>query len=159
VSELGYVDMFADMFSALEEGRQPEETFYDGYVVNAVMDACYRSAQERTWVPVDLEWRHGSTPRISVEPEIYDGHTVIKSEVLPDGRRKLILKDKDSGEFVDRVVNAGPRTRGTGRGCPPAPPGTPPDPGGSAEPRSGGPIRGRRPARPTTCAGRRRCRP
>ncbi|HLU53250.1 MAG TPA: Gfo/Idh/MocA family oxidoreductase [Acidimicrobiia bacterium] len=106
VSELGYVDMFADMFSALEEGRQPEETFYDGYVVNAVMDACYRSAQERTWVPVDLEWRHGSTPRISVEPEIYDGHTVIKSEVLPDGRRKLILKDKDSGEFVDRVVNA-----------------------------------------------------
>jgi hypothetical protein len=29
---------------------------------------------------------------------------VIKSEVLPDGRRKLILKDKESGDFVDRIV-------------------------------------------------------
>src|SRR5690606_840851 len=106
VSELGYVDMFADMFSAMEEGRQPTETFYDGYVVNAVMDACYRSARERTWVPVAMEWRHGATPGISVEPETYEGHTVIKAEVLPDGRRKLILKDKDTGEFVDRVVNA-----------------------------------------------------
>ena len=26
---------------------QPMETFYDGYVVNAVMDACYRSAESR----------------------------------------------------------------------------------------------------------------
>ena len=44
VSELGYVDMFTDMFDALDGGAQPRETLYDGYVVNAVMDACYRSA-------------------------------------------------------------------------------------------------------------------
>ena len=44
-AELGYVDMFTDMFNALDEGRAPRETFYDGYVVNAVMDACYRSAK------------------------------------------------------------------------------------------------------------------
>ena len=46
VSELGYVDMFTDMFDALDGGRTPRETLYDGYVVNAVMDACYRSASE-----------------------------------------------------------------------------------------------------------------
>ena len=47
VAELGYVDMFTDMFDAMEQGREPTETFYDGYVVNAVMDACYRSAARR----------------------------------------------------------------------------------------------------------------
>ncbi len=29
---------------------------------------------------------------------------MIKSEILPDGRRKLILRDKDTGDFVDRIV-------------------------------------------------------
>ena len=47
VAELGYVDMFTDMFDALDEGRAPRETFYDGYVVNAIIDACYRSAESR----------------------------------------------------------------------------------------------------------------
>jgi predicted dehydrogenase len=104
VSELGYVDMFNDMFNAMDDTRQPEETFYDGYVVNAIMDACYRSASSRTWAPIDVEWRGGTTPRISREAETYDGHIVIKSEILPDGRRKLILKETGSGDFVDRIV-------------------------------------------------------
>jgi predicted dehydrogenase len=104
VGEFGYVDMFADMFNAMDDRRVPQETFYDGYVVNAIMDTCYRSARSRTWEPVELEWRGGETPRISRTPETHDGHVVIKSEILPDGRRKLILKDKNSGEFVDRVV-------------------------------------------------------
>ena len=30
------------------QGRAPVETFYDGYVVNAVMDACFRSAASRS---------------------------------------------------------------------------------------------------------------
>jgi predicted dehydrogenase len=105
VSELGYTDMFSDMFVALEEGRPPRETFYDGYVVNAVMDACYRSARSRAWEPIELfEWRGGTTARIAKSPETYEGHTVIKREVLPDGRTKLILKDPASGDFSDRVV-------------------------------------------------------
>lgn len=104
VVELGYVDMFSDMFSAMEQGRPPQETFYDGYVVNAIMDACYRSAESKAWEPVELEWRGGSTPRIRRDAETYDGHVVIKSETLPDGRRKLILKDERSGDFVDRIV-------------------------------------------------------
>ena len=105
VSELGYVDMFSDMFDALDGGTTPRETLYDGYVVNAVMDAAYRSAGSGTWAPVDLfTWRGGSTPRIAKSPETFEGQVVIKREVLPDGRAKLILKDPASGDFTDRIV-------------------------------------------------------
>jgi predicted dehydrogenase len=104
VSELGYVDMFSDMFNAMDEGHAPMETLYDGYVVNAIMDACYRSARSRAWEPVQIDWRGGRTERISKEPEIYEGLVVIKRELLPDGRFKLILKDPRSGDFSDRVV-------------------------------------------------------
>ncbi|HYI67360.1 MAG TPA: Gfo/Idh/MocA family oxidoreductase [Candidatus Limnocylindrales bacterium] len=105
VSELGYVDMFTDMFDAMDAGRPPRETLYDGYVVNAVMDACYRSAASRSWEPVELfEWRGGVTPRIGSAPERYDGKVVVKRETLPDGREKLILKDEATGDFVDMVV-------------------------------------------------------
>jgi hypothetical protein len=68
------------------------------------MDACYRSAAARAWVPIELDWRGGTTPRIRREPERFDGHVVIKSELLPDGRRRMILKDKESGEYVDHVT-------------------------------------------------------
>jgi len=107
VSELGYVDMFSDMFNAIDEGREPRETLYDGYVVNSIMDACYRSADSKQWEPVRLEWRHGATPRITKSPEKFEGQTVIKSETLPDGRRKMILKDDKTGDYVDRVVAGG----------------------------------------------------
>ena len=108
VSELGYVDMFSDMFNALDGGGTPRETLYDGYVVNAVMDACYRSARSRAWEPVELfEWRGGVTPRIAKSPETHDGQVVIKREVLPDGREKLILKDPKTGDFTDRITAGG----------------------------------------------------
>ena len=106
VSELGYVDMFSDMFHAIETGGTPQETFYDGYVVNAIMDACYRSAKRGAWEPIDIEWRGGDTPRIATNPERFDGQVVIKRELLPDGRHKLILKDESTGDFSDRVVAA-----------------------------------------------------
>jgi predicted dehydrogenase len=104
VSELGYVDMFTDMFHAMDEGGVPQETLYDGYVVNAIMDACYRSAKSHAWEPVALDWRGGTTPRIAKAPEMFEGQVVIKREILPDGRHKLILKDPATGDFVDRVV-------------------------------------------------------
>src|SRR6188472_465639 len=91
-SELGYVDMFSDMFRAMEGGEQPRETLYDGYVVNAVMDACYRSATSGRWEAVELDWRGGATPRIASTPETFEGQTVIKREILPDGRHRLIVK-------------------------------------------------------------------
>jgi predicted dehydrogenase len=107
VVELGYVDMFSDMFRAIESGTAPQETFYDGYVVNAVMDAAYRSATAHAWAPVKLDWRGRTTPRIASSAETFEGLVVIKREVLPDGRQKLILKDPASGDFSDRVAPAG----------------------------------------------------
>lgn len=106
VSELGYVDMFTDMFRSIDEGGTPQETFYDGYVVNAIMDAAYRSGRSNRWEKVELDWRGGKTPRIASTPEMFEGQVVIKREVLPDGRHKLILKDPTSGDFTDRVVRA-----------------------------------------------------
>jgi predicted dehydrogenase len=107
VAELGYVDMFTDMFEAMEEGRPPRESFYDGYVVNAVMDACYRSAESRQWEPVELaEWRGSAVEKIGRAERRYDGLVVIKEEKMPDGRLKLILKDPSTGAFEDRVVTA-----------------------------------------------------
>ena len=109
ISELGYVDMFTDMFEAMDAGRRPMETFYDGYVVNAIIDACYRSVASRAWEPVQLEdWRGGGVARIARGRREHDGKTVIKEETMPDGRRKLILKDERSGEFADVVAEALP---------------------------------------------------
>ena len=104
VAEFGYVDMFTDMFDAMDDGREPRETMYDGYVVNAVMDACYRSASSGKWAPVELDWRGGVTERIARAARTEDGLIVIKEEHLPDGRRKLILKDPATNEFSDRVI-------------------------------------------------------
>jgi predicted dehydrogenase len=105
VAELGYVDMFTDMFNAMEEGRQPRETFYDGYVVNGVMDAAFRSAKSGRWEPVEVEWRGGSTPRISKQAATYEGKNIVKEELLPDGRRKLILSNPSDGAITDLIVS------------------------------------------------------
>jgi predicted dehydrogenase len=107
VAEFGYVDMFTEMLNALDEGRQPTETFYDGYVVNAVMDACYASSESGRWEPIALDpWRGGDTPRITPTRRQHDGKTVIKEEKMPDGRLKLILKDEATGAFSDVVTQA-----------------------------------------------------
>ena len=101
---MGYVDMFTDMFDAMDNGTTPAETFYDGYVVNAVIDACYRSATSKQWEPIDLDWRGGSTPRIRPACRTQDGLVVIKEETFPDGRRKMILRDPVSGDLSERTI-------------------------------------------------------
>ena len=63
VAELGYSDMFVDMFNAWDEGREPMETLYDGYVVNAIIDACYKSAKTKQWEPIEMEWRGSEVDR------------------------------------------------------------------------------------------------
>ena len=106
VHELGYNHMFMDMFNSIEKGKKPIEDFYDGYVVNAIMDACYKSAKTKKWEPVELkEWR-GKT---EVEPlsafvEYGQNHWLVKEELLPDGRKKVILKEKLSGEIIQIEV-------------------------------------------------------
>ncbi len=103
---LGYADMFENMFSAMDGDIEPRETFYDGYVVNCILDACYRSAESGRWEPVELDiWRGAEvTPRISVPTRELDGQVIIKKEVMPDGRTKLILKDKETGEFSEKLT-------------------------------------------------------
>jgi len=104
VHELGYTDMFTDMFDSLDESRVPRESFYDGYVVNVVMDAVYTSAKSGRWEAVQLDdWRGGTTERLTRRRREHDGKTVIKEEQMPDGRRKLILKDEATGVFSDVV--------------------------------------------------------
>ena len=106
VHELGYVHMFTDMFDALDEGRQPVETFYDGYIVNAIIDACYRSATTKRWEPIDIKrWTSAgaeaqATAGARVREERYD---VIKEERMPDGKAKVILKDRETGEIIERI--------------------------------------------------------
>ncbi|HXF60836.1 MAG TPA: Gfo/Idh/MocA family oxidoreductase [Caldilineaceae bacterium] len=105
--ELGYVDMFSDMFRALEQGVQPMETFYDGYIVNAIMDAAYRSAVSKQWEPVEIEdWRGETAAEQGQLQREYDAqHWLIKEETLPDGSTKLILKEKASGRIVQRTTS------------------------------------------------------
>jgi predicted dehydrogenase len=104
-SALGYDAMFADMLDAFEQKRSPVETFYDGYVVNAVMDACYRSIETKRWEPVVLEdWRGRTEAQDAGTHVEYDArHWLIKLERMPDGRKKIILKDKETGVISQRV--------------------------------------------------------
>jgi len=106
VGALGYTDMFLDMLNALDEGRQPMETFYDGYVVNAIMDAAYRSIESKSWEPVLLDdWRGADESDSGVKMSEYDAeYYLIKEEKMPDGHTKLILKEKSSGKIVQKVL-------------------------------------------------------
>ena len=97
--------MFNDMLDALEQGTQPMETFYDGYVVNAIMDAAYRSVESKRWEPIELEiWRGADDIDGGVIASEYDDrHLLIKEEKMPDGKVKLILKEKATGKIVQRM--------------------------------------------------------
>lgn len=105
LGELGYVPMFTEMLNALDQGKEPMETFYDGYIVNAIMDACYRSAKSKRWEPVEIaEWRGSDQSAETAKLADYDeAHYLIKEELMPDGRTKLILKEKDSGRVVEQI--------------------------------------------------------
>ncbi len=105
VVELGYADMFQDMFNAIDEGREPMETFYDGYVVNAMVDACYRSARSKHWEQVELKtWRGAKrTEKITAPAAEVNGQVLIKQERLPDGRTRMILKDKQTGKLSEKM--------------------------------------------------------
>lgn len=106
VNELGYNHMFTDMFTAAEQGRAPEETFYDGYVVNAILDACYKSAESGKWEPIELKIWKGQTglQKISGYQDYDNEHYFIKEEVTHDGRHKIILKQKAGGKIIERDI-------------------------------------------------------
>jgi len=75
-------------------------------VVNAIMDTCYRSAKSKKWESVILDdWR--GKEKILQEKEIEemdDKYIVIKKEQMPDGQVKLILKDKEAGNIIQKLI-------------------------------------------------------
>jgi predicted dehydrogenase len=105
LNELGYNHMFMDMFNAIEKGTQPKETFYDGYVVNAILDAAYKSAKSKLWEPVKLDiWRGKTGVSKDSHLQLYDAdHYLVKEEVTHYGAKKLILKNKKTGKIIERV--------------------------------------------------------
>ncbi|HVK97389.1 MAG TPA: Gfo/Idh/MocA family oxidoreductase, partial [Flavisolibacter sp.] len=107
LNELGYNHMFMEMFEAFEKGTAPKETFYDGYVVNAILDAAYRSAKSKFWEPVQLDiWRgREGVSKDSHLTEYDEEHYFVKEELTHYGAKKLILKNKTSGKFIERVLD------------------------------------------------------
>ena len=107
LNELGYNHMFMDMFNSMEKGEAPKETFYDGYVVNCILDAAYRSAKTKLWEPVKLDiWRgkEGLTKESHLVE--YDAdHYLVKEEMTHYGAKKLILKHKTTGKITEQVIN------------------------------------------------------
>lgn len=106
LNELGYNHMFMDMFDSLENGSSPRETFYDGYVVNCILDAAYRSAKSKQWEPVQLDVWRGRTG-VSKDSNLveYDkDHYLVKEEVTHYGAKKLILKEKASGKIFEKII-------------------------------------------------------
>ena len=104
-AELGYTDMFKDMFNSMDSNQSPVETFYDGYVVNCIIDACYRSAKSKQWESIQLNVWNGEekVPHIRTMKEV-DGMILIKTEVMPNGKTKQILKDPDSGKISEKIL-------------------------------------------------------
>lgn len=106
LNELGYNHMFMDMFNSLDKGVAPKETFYDGYVVNAILDAAYRSAKTKLWEPVVLDiWRGKTGVTKDSHLTEYDAdHYLVKEEVTHYGAKKVIIKNKKTGKISDRVL-------------------------------------------------------
>ncbi len=104
VNELGYNHMFTDMFDAIDNKKQPLENFYDGYVVNAILDAAFLSAKTKKWEPVQIsDWRGVAQKKVQKEMVSYDeDYYLIKEEVLPSGEKKFIIKNKKTGSIEKR---------------------------------------------------------
>jgi predicted dehydrogenase len=107
LNELGYNHMFMDMFNSIEKSVAPKETFYDGYVVNCILDAAYKSAKTKLWEPVQLDIWRGKTG-LTKESHLveYDAdHYLVKEEMTHYGAKKLILKHKTTGKITEQTIN------------------------------------------------------
>lgn len=104
LNELGYNHMFTDMFEAIDNNRQPKENFYDGYVVNSILDAAFLSAKTKKWEPVKIEdWRSVAEKKKEKQMTSYDeDYYLIKEEVLSSGEKKFIIKNKKTGSIEKR---------------------------------------------------------
>jgi predicted dehydrogenase len=103
---LGYTEMFTEQLNALDNGAKPMEDFYDGYVVNAIMDAAYKSIESKQWEAIILEdWRGSEDVDTDVQMKDYDDkHFLVKEERMADGKTKLILKEKSGGKIIQKII-------------------------------------------------------
>jgi predicted dehydrogenase len=51
----GYQEELRHFAQCFLDGTEPRETFLDGYVVNCVLDACYRSMKSGRWESIQLD--------------------------------------------------------------------------------------------------------
>jgi len=58
----GYHEEMRHFVECHATGQTPRETFVDGYVVNCILDACYRSMKTGRWEPVEID------PTVAAEP-------------------------------------------------------------------------------------------
>jgi hypothetical protein len=71
------------------------------------MDAAYASVKSKKWEPVVLkDWRGlpEGTESTAVLEDYDDQHYLIKEEILPGGKKKIILKDKTTGRISEHSV-------------------------------------------------------
>jgi hypothetical protein len=81
-------------------------------VVNAIMDACYMSMKSGRWEPIKLAFKASGKPQAAKTPLDQGkgrgkagkaGYVAIKTEKLPNGRTKCILKDRATGRIVEEI--------------------------------------------------------
>jgi predicted dehydrogenase len=101
---LGYIEMFNDMFDSIDDQKKPTEDFYDGYVINCIIDAIYKSGETGEWEPIKIQdWRGGKHEKIKTTKAYDDEHILIKDEVMPDGKHKFIIQHKQTGR-VSQII-------------------------------------------------------
>jgi len=101
VGSLGYVEMFMDMFNSMDKDIKPMETFYDGYIVNTIIDAAYKAAESKKWETIEVkDWRGGIVNQENAGLKDYDEqHFLIKEEKMADEKVKIILQDKKTSKI------------------------------------------------------------
>jgi hypothetical protein len=76
-------------------------------VVNAILDAAYKSAKTKLWEPVKLDiWRgQEGLSKPSNYAEYDADYYLVKEEMTHYGTKKLILKNKATGKVEERIID------------------------------------------------------
>ena len=53
---------------------------------------------------MELDWKHGKTEKLSPSQNFHEGKEILKTELLPDGRKRLIVRHPDTGETEDILL-------------------------------------------------------
>ena len=102
----GHDAMMADVVDAFRDGPPPQETFEDGLIVNAILDAAYRSIRSGRWEPVERPWRSGCGDRVTQAPD--DDADRQACAALDDGGRRAPRRGRrDPGRGASRPPASG----------------------------------------------------